>query len=87
MGYSLKIGISSVLTLYLHQHVQTRMRELCIIESAKADVSGSTLYTAVLLNNIEYAKIITFHITSKMALVGGAETSNKEVKSLKRHLL
>ena len=32
MGYNLKIGISSVLTLYLHKHVWTRMRELCIIE-------------------------------------------------------
>ena len=32
MGYNMKIGISSVLTLYLHWHVWTRMRELCIIE-------------------------------------------------------
>ena len=32
MGYKFKIGISSVLTLYLHQHMWMRMRELCIIE-------------------------------------------------------
>ena len=32
MGYNLKIGISSVFTLYLHKHVQTRKRDWCIIE-------------------------------------------------------